>query len=62
MKLKNIFQINTSKGIGKMKKFMRLSAQLFMSATFVVGALISSGACQYTYYQPRVPEKLRSKE
>lgn len=45
-----------------MKKFMRWSAQLFMSATFVIGALISSGACQGTYYQPEVPEKLRSKE
>lgn len=45
-----------------MKKFMRWSAQLFMSATFVIGALISSGACQGPYYQPKVPEKLRSKE
>lgn len=45
-----------------MKKLMRGFAQMFMTATFVVGALVSSGACQGTYYQPEVPEKLRSKE
>ncbi len=45
-----------------MKKLMRGFAQMFMTATFVVGALISSGACHGPYYQPEVPEKLRSKE
>ncbi len=45
-----------------MKKLMRGFAQMFMTATFVIGAVISSGACMGTYYQPEVPEKLRSKE
>ncbi len=45
-----------------MKKYFATAAQLFMSATFMVGALISSGACHSVYYQPEVPEKLRSKE
>jgi len=53
---------NILKEDNKMRKFMRWSTQLFMGATFLIGALISSGACQGTYYQPEVPEKLRSKE
>lgn len=45
-----------------MKKIMTLSMQMFMSAVFMVGGLISSGACFGTYYQPEVPEKLRIEE
>lgn len=45
-----------------MKKIMALSMQMFMGAVFVVGGLISSGACFGPYYQPEVPERLRSKE
>lgn len=44
-----------------MKNLVKTMGQYFVSATFVIGALISSGACFGPYYQPKLPKKLQSK-
>lgn len=57
-----MLQLECMKGGNMMQRNLNLVVQFLISITFIIGALISSGACCGPYYQPEVPEKLRSKK